>query len=492
MKYITLSFLTAIVCLRTATAVNINVPANGNLQSALNSAHPGDVITLAAGATYTGNFMLAYNPGPQWITIQSSAMSSLPAGTRVSAAKASFMPKLVSPNGAAVIAAAAGASYYRVQGIEVLPARGTYAQDLIQIGTASESFADQLPHDFDFDRDYIHGDPKTGSKRGIALNGKSITVQNCYMSAFTSTWQDTQALEGWNGPGPFVIKNNYLEAGTETIAFGGAVPSIPGMVPSDILVQNNSFFKPLSWRVGEPSYAGVPVWVKTHFELKNAQRVTIDHNVFENNWVGADQRGFAFVFTVRTESNQVPWAVVNNVRLTNNIIRHSAAGINFLGHDDDPLGAGSSAGFVIQNNVWQDITSNWGGDGRLFQILNGVKNVTIDHNTAFEESFFAVFDIAASQSVNFTNNIAYIGGGVASSSGGGTAALTAFDKGGIFTKNALIGGSAGAYPANNYFPASVNQVGFVNFAAGNYALAAASPYKAKGTDGKDLGVLFPQ
>jgi hypothetical protein len=487
MKYIILLSLSFVFCLHTAIAANISVPANGNLQTALNSAHPGDIITLAAGATYTGNFTLAHNPGPQWITIQSSAMSSLPAGTRVSTAKASFMPKLVTPNGAAVIAAAQGANYYSIRGIEVRPAAGVYAQDLIQIGTASETFADQLPHHFDFDRDYIHGDPKAGSKRGIALNGATITVENCYMSAFTSTWQDTQALEGWNGPGPFTITNNYLEAGTENIAFGGAVPSIQGMVPSDILVQNNLFFKPLSWRVGDPSYAGVPVWVKNHFELKNAQRVTLDHNVFENNWVGADQRGFSLVFTVRTESNEVPWAVVNNVTVTNNIIRHSAAGINFMGHDDDPMGAGSSAGFLIQNNIWEDISSNWGGDGRLFQILNGVKSVTINHNTAFEEGFFAVFDLAVSANVNFTNNIAYIGWGVASSSGNGTAALTNFDKGAVFARNALIGGTANGYPTNNFFPASVSQVDFVNFAGGNYALAAASPYKGKGTDGKDLG-----
>ena len=180
---------------------------------------------------------------------------------------------------------------------------------------------------------------------------------------------------------------------------------------------------------------------------------------------------------------------MNDVKVTNNTILHSAAGVNFLGHDDDPMGAGSSAGFLIQNNTWVDISSNWGGDGRLFQVLNGVKNVTIDHNTAFEEGFFAVFDMVASANVNFTNNIAYIGWGVASSSGNGTAALTNFDTGAVFARNALIGGTANGYPANNFFPASVSQVDFVNFAGGNYALAAASPYKAKGTDGKDLGAL---
>jgi hypothetical protein len=114
MKYITFFFIVAVVGLPTATAININVPASGNLQATLNSAHSGDTISLVEGATYTGNFSLAHNPGPQWITIQSSAMSSLPAGTRVSTAKASFMPKLVSPNGGAVLAAAEGANYYRI------------------------------------------------------------------------------------------------------------------------------------------------------------------------------------------------------------------------------------------------------------------------------------------------------------------------------------------------------------------------------------------
>src|SRR5262249_28051592 len=133
MKYLTLLSFAVLICLRTATAANINVPANGNLQAALNSAQPGDTITLAAGATYTGNFILARNSGTKWITIQSSAMASLPAGTRVSTAKASFMPKLVSPNGVAVIVASTGANYYRIQGIEVLPAKGVYVQDLIDI-----------------------------------------------------------------------------------------------------------------------------------------------------------------------------------------------------------------------------------------------------------------------------------------------------------------------------------------------------------------------
>ena len=55
---------------------------------------------------------------------------------------------------------------------------------------------------------------------------------------------------------------------------------------------------------GNANYAGIPVWVKNDIELKNAQDVTIDRNTFENNWKGADQRGFFSLFNVRTESGQ--------------------------------------------------------------------------------------------------------------------------------------------------------------------------------------------
>ena len=78
-----------------------------------------------------------------------------------------------------------------------------------------------MPSDIIVDRRHIQRDPTVGSKRGIALNGKRITVRNSYLAAFTSTFQDTQALEGWNGPGPFTITNNYLEASGENLRSAG-------------------------------------------------------------------------------------------------------------------------------------------------------------------------------------------------------------------------------------------------------------------------------
>ena len=86
--FISLSLLILIVCAfgMEASAATITVPAGGDFQAALNSAQPGDVITLAAGATYQGPFRLPVNTGTAFVTIRTSAPdSALPAaGVRIS------------------------------------------------------------------------------------------------------------------------------------------------------------------------------------------------------------------------------------------------------------------------------------------------------------------------------------------------------------------------------------------------------------------------
>jgi hypothetical protein len=57
----------------------------------------------------------------------------------------------------------------------------------------------------------------------------------------------------------------------------------------------------------------------------------------------------------------------------------------------------------------------------------------------------------------------------------------------VFAGNVLIGAPSASYPTENFFPATVNAVGFVNAAGGDYRLAASSPYKGQATDGTDPG-----
>src|SRR5437870_2630175 len=366
------------------TGRTLAVAAGGDFQAALDAVQPGDMITLEAGARFVGNFTFPNKTTTGWIVVRTSAAdSSLPApGTRISPSYACVLPKIVSPNSAPALIAAPGAHHYRFVGVEVTVSSDvTMNYGLVLLGNHPASLAD-VPHDLIFDRVYIHGHPYVNLRRGIALNSAATAVIDSYIADVHELLFDSQAIAGWDGPGPFKIVNNYLEGAAENLLFGGADPSLQGLVPSDIEIRRNHFSKPLSWRVSDPSYAGIHWVVKNLLELKNARRVLIDGNLFENNWQDA-QGGTAILFTVRNQDGTAPWSIVADVTFTNNIVRHVGEGIGMHGWDDlHP--SQQSARILIRNNLMDDITSaTWGGSGRLFNAFYGIVDLVIDHNTGF-------------------------------------------------------------------------------------------------------------
>jgi len=476
------------------TGRTIAVAAGGNVQTALNTAQPGDVITLEAGATFRGPFTLPEKTGTGWIIVRTAAPDSglPPTGTRVTPAHATVMPKLVAGNGAsAVIQAAPGAHHFRFIGIEVSPETGAFVYSLMELGSERPTSEAMLPHDIIVDRCYLHGDPVRGSRRGIALNGKSLAVIDSYLADFKEVGADSQAIMGWNGSGPFKIVNNHLEGAGENVMFGGADPGIPNLVPSDIEIRQNHFFKPLAWRQGNPRYAGMPWSVKNLFELKNARRVLVEGNIFENIWL-ADQAGFAVQLTVRNQYGRAPWSTIEDVTFSRNIVRHAGSGISILG-TDDPNPSQSMKRVLIRDNVFEDVSgARWGGHGRVFQILDyrvGTADVVIDHNTAFHDGPVIFADGKPHTGFVYRNNLSLKGdyGVFGSGASEGLATIRSYFPGAVFLKNVVVGAAPSLYPANNFFPASLDKVGFVNLAGGNYRLAASSPYKKAGTDGRDIG-----
>ncbi len=471
----------------------IAVPAGGNLQAALDAARPGDVITLEAGATFRGPFVLPNKPGSGWIVVRTSALDGRlpPLGSRIDPSHARLMPKLEAASGS-VLTAAAGAHHYRFVGIEVRPSDGAFLYNLVQLG-ASETSLEMLPHQIVFDRCYLHGDPKKGARRGIAMNSRQTAVIDSYLSDFKEAGADSQAILGWNGSGPFKIVNNYLEAAGENVMFGGgADPTIRELVPADIEIRRNHFAKPPTWKIGDPAYEGTPWTVKNLFELKNARRVLIEGNLFEHNWAHA-QAGFAIVLTVRNERGSAPWSAVEDVTFVNNIVRHTASGINILGRDDNQPSEQTKR-ISIKNNLFVDVGGpRWGGGGRLFQLLRGTANVVIDHNTAFQTDHIVLADGEPHAGFVFRNNIVPHNetGVFGSGERPGLSTLRRYFPGSVFLKNVIVGSwPSSQYPPDNMGPPSFDAVGFVGAAAGDYRLAKSSPFKNAGTDGKDPGVDF--
>jgi len=65
----------------------------------LNSAAPGDVIELKAGAIFTGNFTLPEKRGDAWVTIRPSAEVALPPqGLRITPGASPSLPQIITPN----------------------------------------------------------------------------------------------------------------------------------------------------------------------------------------------------------------------------------------------------------------------------------------------------------------------------------------------------------------------------------------------------------
>jgi len=463
----------------------LRVAAGGDFQSALEAARPGDEIALEAGAVFTGPFTLPPKSGKAWIVVRSSAKLP-PSGVRVGPAEAALLPKLEARWGAVIIAEPTS-HHYRFVGIEVRPAAGIFLDNLILLGGRESSLGVQ-PHHFVVDRCYVHGDPVKGSRRGIALGSRETAVVDSWISDFKEKTADSQALAGWNGQGPFRIENNYLEAAGENVMFGGADPKIQGLVPSDIEILRNHFRKPLAWKPGDSAYEGTPWVVKNLFELKNARRVLVAGNLFEHNWVGA-QTGFAIVLTVRNQNGRAPWSAVEDVTFRNNVVRHSAAGINVLGHDDNAK-SGPATRIAIRNNLFDDIGGErWGAAGRLFQILRGAADVVIEHNTALQAGDIVTAEGEPNRGFIYRDNIAphNAHGIVGTDVAFGHATHAAFFPDGVFKGNVIVGGDPERYPAGNFFPASLDAVGFVDATTGDYRLQPSSPYHHAATDGTDVG-----
>ncbi|HET9532613.1 MAG TPA: hypothetical protein VFQ92_19825, partial [Blastocatellia bacterium] len=227
----------------------ITVRQGDNLQAAFNAAQPGSEIVLEAGATFTGNFTLPAKTGTGWIIIRTSRMAEMPAaGTRIDPTlHAAHMPRVVTSNSIAAVTALAGAHHYRFVGIE-FAATGRLNYNVIRLGDSDETNADRQPTDIIIDRCYIHGHTAGDLRRGVTLNSRRTSIIDSHISEVHQIGADTQAIGGWNGPGPFKIVNNYLEAAGENIMIGGADPKIVNMVPSDIEIRHNHIAKPLRWR----------------------------------------------------------------------------------------------------------------------------------------------------------------------------------------------------------------------------------------------------
>jgi hypothetical protein len=506
-----------------------NVPAGDavNFQKAINAGTCGDTIVLVAGSTYRGNFTIPATTCTNnfdWIVIESSTLGSLPAsGHRVGPTNASTMATISTPNTSSAITFQADSNHWRLIGLEITTSYiSTSAQvyTLVAIGLdgngAQLTSQSLLPSFLIFDRLYLHGFSNANVNKAFYMDAASVALVDSYCSEIHYNGNDNQCINANNGSGPYLLQNNLFQAAGENIMFGGSDPVITNQIPSDITIVGNLFTKDVAWRNQSAPLNWV---VKNLFEIKNAQRVLIDGNVFQNTWQAAQQEAIIIRSVNQHDSiNGCPWCSALDVTVTNNLIQHNPEAFA-LSPTEAPSNVSVPTGRVlIQNNLMLDTSAaNWGGSGYVFDIsfasnLPQMHDIIIDHNTAFTDNlasgppspdFIRLGDSGTVTNLQITNNISDYGvdsyGGIEGNGlASGTLTISTFAPGIIYNTMAFInsnGSSSGypTYPAGTTWSTQAG-VGFTSVSGtspnltGNFQLTNGSAYHNAGTDGRDIGV----
>lgn len=245
--------------------------------------------------------------------------------------------------------------------------------------------------------------------------------------------------------------------------------------------------------------------VKNLFEVKNGTRFLVTGNVFDGNWVSA-QNGYSILFTPRMETPTMKGNHISDITFSNNVVRHVAGGINIASEDDGRPPADlpyliPTARLAFTDNLFEDVSSTYGGNGGFMEIepgshpsLPGAQDILLDHNTIFQSSNFVTVTQQGPPLHNFTftNNVFGEGsyGWFVSGLGQAYTAIEHEITNLTFAGNVWAGDPTAYRVRNNSFPSTMASIGFVHLNNGNggdYHLAASSPFKRKATDGSDPG-----
>jgi hypothetical protein len=524
----------------------ITVDAGGDLQTALDSAQCGDTIKLQAGATFTGRFRFpALRCDSQhWVIVRTSAPDSAlpPEGQRVTPCYAgveallgrpqfacanprNVLAKIVATTVMGPVIFQSGANHYRLMGLEIVRMEGSKSA-IALVSVEVGGHADHVV----LDRSWLHGDEQDETRVGFRLSGmKSVGIVDSYFSDFHCTaivgaCIESHAIGGGAGDrqgGPYRIENNFLEASGETIMFGGSRATT---TPTDITIRSNHLFKPWQWMNGSTPFqggaSGMPFIVRHAIELKNAVRVLVENNLIENVWGGFGEKGNAILLDPRNQDSisgtVCPTCQVTDVTIRYTRISHAGGGFEITTPlSDGGAPAKEGARFSIHDIVLDDISKTYIGPGRLFLVGNSwpsnpLHSVNISHVTGFpdpEAGFLALHNLTSNPEMHgfvFINNLVTTGKYPVWNAQNGSASCAFRNVPAIslkncftslrFENNALIAAPSeyppSSWPDGNLFVPDIQDIGFVRSAssmAGPYRLQANSPYKNRGTDGKDLG-----
>jgi len=237
------------------TGQTIRVGPNDNLQSALDRAKPGDVIRLASGATYFGNFTLPTKVcGTAPIVVRTDVPDAdLPGeGERITPAASPRLAKIATRNNMPALRTTNPTCGWRLFGLEVtvrsdLPP-GAIHYVLIALGDGgsvkggqTQTTAARVPSRIILDRVYVHGTEATNLVPGDTNGWGDVFVRDRLNGttervSISSTGAQGNAASGHHGPsitpdGRFVTFSSRAEACRTRTSTCSVHTAAPGASP---------------------------------------------------------------------------------------------------------------------------------------------------------------------------------------------------------------------------------------------------------------------
>ena len=317
------------------------VRQGSDLQAALKA---GAVVHLQSGATYPGSFVLK-------------------SGTTLDCQGASLAGSKTGP----ALDIPLGTNDVTVKDCSVTT---THDQSVIRVGRndTTQATLESVPRRITFTRVFV---PTYRGKRGFEISGADVTLQDCRVDdLWDPALRDSQAISvTGNSPGPVLVDGGSYSGGSEVIMVGGDPPKIPGVIPSNVTVQNATFGHPLSWQ-----HDGVKRSIKNILELKTGHHIIFRKLHLSGNWVDA-QPGWSVVITPRAGGE------ITDVLIEDVVIENVSSGFNVLGATNVAPPSPHVTSRIVLNRVTLTTSKALYGGAAWFAQLGAVHDFTVTDST---------------------------------------------------------------------------------------------------------------
>lgn len=219
--------------------------------------------------------------------------------------------------------------------------------------------------------------PSHRGKRGFEIHGVDVRLVACIAEdIWDPNGQDSQAVWVGNAPGPVDIHGRF-SAGSEVILLGGATPTIPNLIPTEVTIEDSFIYRPLAWMTD-----GVARKVKNLVEVKSGSGVVVRGCQLSGCWAnGQDGQAFMITPTIDgTRYNPPLKSHVSTVLIEGNVVEHVGTLATVVGQDHTTWTEFPTTGIVFRGNHVTCVRQRFGGRGQVATLLSGVGQVTFEQN----------------------------------------------------------------------------------------------------------------